>query len=256
MRVPSALKSIRVVLLAGVAALALGACASNRAGMEQPDFAGQPASATSQTVGQLAARYKARPNDKVTIIYYAAALRAAGQPEQAVSVLEAGLSHHRNDLDLKIAYAKALTASGRFTQALNVADDAIDPAAPNWNALLVKGAILDQNGKNKEARAIYAQALLIAPQEASLEANIGLSYAMTNELDKAEQHLRRAVALRGANSQIRQNLALVVGLQGRFEECREMFARELPADQVEANMSYIRALLTQQNRWDLIKGAE
>jgi Flp pilus assembly protein TadD len=246
---------MRLVLLAGAAALALGACASNRAGMAQPDFSGQSASASQQTLADLAKRYKARPTDKVVVIYYAAALRAAGQPEQAVSVLETGIGVHRNDLDLRIAYAKALTAAGRFEQALNVADDTIDPASPNWNALLVKGAILDQNGRNAEARVIYAQALLIAPGEASLEANMGLSFAMTNELDKAEMHLRKAVAMPGANSKIRQNLALVVGLQGRFDECRAMFARELPPEQVEANMEYIRALLTQQNRWDLIKGA-
>lgn len=85
---------------------------------------------------------------------------------------------------------------------------------------------------------------------------MGLSFAMTNELEKAEQHLRRAVGMRGATSQIRQNLALVIGLQGRFEDSRALFARELPPEQVEANMSYIRALLTQQNRWDLIKGSE
>jgi Flp pilus assembly protein TadD len=245
---------MRIVLLAGVAALALSACASNRASMADPIATGS-ISADATSLAQLGARYKARPRDKVTIIYFAAALRAAGQPDQAVAVLEAGLAVHRNDLDIRIAYAKALTAAGRFSQALNVAEDAIDPASPDWNALLVKGAILDQNGKNAEARALYTQALLIAPNEASLEANMGLSFAMTNDLGKAEQHLRRAVAMRGATSQIRQNLALVVGLQGRFDECREMFARELPAEQVEANMSYIRALLTQQNRWDLIKGA-
>ena len=78
---------------------------------------------------------------------------------------------------------------------------------------------------------------------------------MTNELDKAESELRIAVKMRGANSQIRQNLALVVGLQGRFDESRALFAAELPADQVEANMSYIRALLTQQNRGDLVKNS-
>jgi Flp pilus assembly protein TadD len=254
-RVYPTLKSMRVLLLAGVAALALSACASNRASMNLPDFAGQPAGSAQHTLAELGARYKARPQDKVTIIYYAAALRAAGQPEQAVSVIENGLAVHRNDIDLQIAYSKALTAAGRFEQALTVADAAIDPASPDWNALLVKGAILDQNGRNKEARALYTQALLVAPNEASLEANMGLSFAMTNELDSAEKHLRRAVGMRGANSQIRQNLALVIGLQGRFDECREMFARELPPDQVEANMAYIRALLTQQNRWDLIKGA-
>lgn len=253
-RVSPALKSMRALLLAGVAALALSACASNRASMSQPDFSGQSLNASQQTLAELAGRYKKNPRDKVTIIYYGAALRAAGQPEQAVSVIENGLALYRKDMDLKIAYAKALTAAGRFEQALNVADDAIDPASPDWNALLVKGAILDQNGRNGEARALYAQALLIAPNEASLEANLGLSFAMTNDLGKAEQHLRKAVTMRGANSQIRQNLALVVGLQGRFDECRAMFARELPPEQVEANMSYIRALLTQQNRWDLIKG--
>lgn len=254
MRVQTVVKSMRVVLLAGVAALALSACASNRASVADPITTGSISSDAS-SIAQLAARYKAHPRDKITIIYYAAALRAAGQPDQAVSVLEAGQSVYRNDIDIKIAYAKALTAAGRFSQALNVADDAIDPASPDWNALLVKGAILDQNGKSTEARAVYTQALLIAPNEASLEANMGLSYAMTNELDKAEQHLRKAVAMRGATSQIRQNLALVIGLQGRFDECRDMFARELPPEQVEANMNYIRALLTQQNRWDLIKGA-
>jgi Flp pilus assembly protein TadD len=254
MRVQTVVKSMRIVLLAGVAALALSACASNRASMTDPIATGSiQADATS--LAQLAARYKARPKDKITILYYAAALRAAGQPEQASSLLERGLSLYPKDIDIKIAYSKALTAAGRFDQALNVADDAIDPAMPDWNALLVKGAILDQSGKNAEARTLYTQALLIAPNEASLEANMGLSFAMTNDLGNAEQHLRKAVGMRGATSQIRQNLALVVGLQGRFDECREMFARELPPDQVEANMSYIRALLTQQNRWDLIKGA-
>jgi Flp pilus assembly protein TadD len=253
-RVQTVYKSMRILLLAGVAALALGACASNRASMSDPIETGSISSNPS-SLGQLAARYKANPKDKITIIYFAAALRAAGQAEQAVSVLEAGQAIHRNDIDIKIAYAKALTAAGRFSQALNVADDSIDPASPDWNALLVKGAILDQNGKNAEARALYTQALLIAPGEASLEANMGLSFAMTNELDKAEQHLRKAASMRGATGQIRQNLALVIGLQGRFDESRDLFARELPPEQVEANMSYIRALLTQQNRWDLIKGA-
>jgi Flp pilus assembly protein TadD len=250
-----ALKSMRTLLLAGVAVAALSACASNRSSMAQPDFAGQSVAESHTNLAELAARYKKQPRDKVTIIYYAAALRAAGQPEQAISVLEAGLTIYRNDVDIKIAYSKALTAAGRFDQAMNVADDAIDPTAPNWNALLVKGAILDQNGRNEEARTLYTQALLVAPNEASLEANMGLSFAMTNDLALAETHLRKAVSMRGANSQIRQNLALVVGLQGRFDECQAMFARELPPDQVEANMAYIRALLTQQNRWDLIKGA-
>lgn len=222
--------------------------------MRSPDFSGQTRSEEQSTLGELTLRYKKNPKDKVAIIYYAAALRAAGQAEQAIAVLEAGMTAHKNDVDIRVAYSKALSAGGRFEQALNVIDSSIDPATPDWNALSVKGAILDQTGRNQEARVLYQQALLIAPDEAGLYANLGLSYAMTNELTAAEAQLRRAVQMRGASSQIRQNLALVVGLQGRFDECRTLFAAELPDDQVEANLAYIRALLTQQNRWELIKG--
>lgn len=237
--------------------LALSACASNRtSSLRSPDFSGQSPAEALSTLEDLSARYKNNPKDKSAIIYYSAALRANGQPEQAVAVLEAGLRGYGKDPDVRIAYAKALTSSGRFKQAMTVIDDTIDPASPDWNALSVKGAILDQMGKNQEARELYKQALTIAPYEASLYANLGLSYAMTNELEAAEAQLRKAVGLPGATSQIRQNLALIVGLQGRFDESRALFAAELIPEQVEANMSYIRAMLTQQNRWETVKGDE
>nr|WP_314262652.1 tetratricopeptide repeat protein [uncultured Devosia sp.] len=248
-------KPMRSLLLVGVAALAISACASNRTSMTQPDYTGMTAGQSQQTLGELTARYKANPKDKVTAIHYAAALRAVGQSKQAVSVLEISMDYYPKDVDIAVAFAKALTADGRLEQSLQVLDNVIRPEAPDWNALLVKGATLDQLGRNPEARAIYAQAQVYAPGEASIEANLGLSYAMTNELPAAEQHLRRATQMQGANSKVRQNLALIIGLQGRFDEARAIYAAELPPEQVESNMAYVRALLTQQNRWELIKNS-
>ena len=95
-------------------------------------------------------------------------------------------------------------------------------------------------GEHALARQAYSQALLLAPHQPGLHANLGLSYAMTNELPQAESHLRQAVALPGASTRVRQNLALVVGLQGRFDEARTLYAAELPPDAVTANMDYIR----------------
>lgn len=246
-------QSCRVLLLAGVAALALGACASNRGQLGTTDYTGLSASDRQQTLADLTARYKSNPRDRNLVIHYTAALRAAGQSEQAAAALELAMSAYPGDAELAIAYAKALTAMGRFDQSIGVLDRVIRPDAPDWNALLVKGAALDQMGRHSEARALYQQAALIAPAEASVETNLGLSYAMTSDLASAEQHLRRAVQMRGANTRTRQNLALVVGLQGRFSESRALYSAELPAEQVEANMAYVRALLTQQNRWDLIE---
>ena len=248
---------LRALALAAFAALALSACATNRAStsLDAPDYSGLSQSQTEEAVVQLGARYKANPRDTGAAIHFAAALRAAGQTSQAVAVMEQAMTVDGNNASVRIAYAKALAANGTFQQALNVIEATIDPSRPDWNALSVKGAILDQMGQNEQARALYRQAQVTAPREASLEANLGLSYAMTNELGQAETHLRRAVAMPTATSQIRQNLALIVGLQGRFDEARQIYARELPADQVENNMAYIRALITQQNRWEVIEGA-
>lgn len=251
-RVVSMSRSWRSLLLAGAAMLSLSACASNRGQLGTVDYAGLPQEQRQQTLAELTGRYKANPRDRNTVIQYAAVLRAVGQPQQASAALEQAIAAYPNDVELAIAYAKALASKGSFEQSVAVVDRVIRPDAPDWSALMVKGASLDQMARHGEARALYAQAATIAPGEASIETNLGLSYAMTNELPTAEQHLRRAVQMRGATTQTRQNLALIVGLQGRFQECRALYAAELPPEQVEANMAYVRALLTQQNRWDMI----
>ena len=248
---PSLHPILRYAAVAGMTTLLLAGCATNRP-LSGPDGAGATTVQNQAGLGELTERYKRQPKDKNLIIQYAAALRDAGQSGQAVAVLEAGMIHHPTDTEITIAYAKALTADGRFAQSLAVIDKAIRPDAPDWNALLVKGATLDQLGRNGEARKLYGQALALAPGEAAIEANLGLSYAMTNELPRAEQHLRRAVGMRGATTRVRQNLALVVGLQGRFDEARTLYAAELPPEQVESNMTYVRSLLSQQNRWEQV----
>ena len=223
--------------------------------MQSPDYSGMSITQTRATLSQLSAQYKANPRDKTTIIHFAAALRAAGQSGQSVAVLQQALSSYPKDMDIKVSYAKALSADGKFTQALTIINQTIMPDRPDWNALLVKGAILDQMGQNQAARQLYRQALAVSPNQASLEANLGLSYAMTNELAQAEQHLLRAVSMPRASSQIKQNLALIYGLQGKFDKARAIYSQLLPPEQVKSNMAYIRALLTQQNNWDKIADA-
>lgn len=249
-------KQLRAIALAGVAALALNACAASRGGSEirTPDFSGLSQMQKQAAVQDFAQKYQSKPKDIRITVYYAAALRAAGQPGQAVSVLERARTENPRSRDIALAYAKALAANGQFNQALNIIDVAIRVEAPHWNTLSVKGAILDQMGRNTEARDLYRQAMLTAPNEAGLHANMGLSFAMTGDLVQAEKNLRKAKSLPGATGRIRQNLALVIGLQGRFDEARAIYAAELTPEVVESNMAYIRALLTQQNKWDLIKG--
>jgi Flp pilus assembly protein TadD len=52
---------------------------------------------------------------------------------------------------------------------------------------------------------------------------------------------------------VRQNLALVVGLQGRFDEAEKIAAQELSPEQAQANIAYLRQMLAQQNAWSQLK---
>ena len=127
------------------------------------------------------------------------------------------------------AYGRALADVGNYEQALEVLNRAHTPDQPDWRILSAQGAVLDQMGRHDEAQRYYASALKIMPDEPSVLSNLGLSYALSKDLPQAEATLRRAAAQPGAEPRVRQNLALVVGLQGRFAEAETIAARRSAA---------------------------
>jgi len=78
--------------------------------------------------------------------------------------------------------------------------------------------------------------------------NLGLSYMLTRDLPQAEQTLRRAYSNPRADGRVRQNLALVVGLQGRFAEAESIAKGDLPADEAAANVAYLREMLSRKDK--------
>jgi len=130
-----------------------------------------------------------------------------------------------------------------FQQAFDVLSRAHSPDNPDWRILSVQGTVLDQMGRHDEARRYYASALKIVPGEPSVLSNLGMSYVLTKELPKAEQALRQAYASPQASSTVRQNLGLVVGLQGRFAEAEQIVKADLPPDEAAANVAYLREML-------------
>jgi Flp pilus assembly protein TadD len=191
------------------------------------------------------ARYREHPEDPANAINYAQALRATGQRSQAAAVLEQAAIQNPNDKALLGAYGRALADVGNYTQALDVLSRAHTPEQPDWRILSAQGAVLDQLGRFQEARGYYSSALKIVPDEPSVLSNLGLSYALSKELVKAEATLRRATAQAGVSQRARQNLALVVGLQGRFAEAESIARADLPADDAAANVAYLRQMLQQ-----------
>jgi Flp pilus assembly protein TadD len=191
-------------------------------------------------------RYHSNPGDAEAAIHYARALRATEQRAQAVAVLEQATIRHPRNMELLGAFGRALAEAGRYPQALDTLGRAHTPDNPDWRILNAQGAVLDQMGRHKDAQRLYASALKMVPDEPSVLSNLGLSYALEKKLKRAEATLRHAVAQPNAQPKIRQNLALVVGLQGRFTEAEKIAGADLPPDEAATNVRNLRDMLAQQ----------
>ena len=128
------------------------------------------------------------------------------------------------------------------------------PDNPDWRILNAQGAVLDQLGRHAEAQRHYSAALKIVPDEPSVLSNLGLSYALTKDLQRAEATLRQAMGRPNAAPKVRQNLALVVGLEGRFAEAEKIASADLPPDEAAANVNYLREMLAQRSDWSKKSG--
>ena len=162
--------------------------------------------------------YGRDPKDKVAALNFAAALKAAGQTDQAVAVMRKAAIYHPEDREVLAAFGKALAANGQFREALLTVRRAQRSDNPDWQLLATEGGILDSVKRHDEARALYRQALVLAPGEPQVLNNLGMSYVLTGELDLAEETLRQAAAASNATLKVRENLALVLRLQGKGAE--------------------------------------
>jgi Flp pilus assembly protein TadD len=242
-------------------AVALSGCAS---GKLTTGSIGRQAKPIEQMSGQELANtkvdygkaYANDPKNKDVGIAYANILRMNGSNDQALAVMRQTAIHHPNDRNVLSAYGKALAGAGEFPGALDAIRRAQRPDYPDWKLLSAEGAILDQMGNSNEARQLYRKALDIAPGEASIQSNLGMSYLLEGDLKTAETYLAQAAASPSSDSTVRQNLALVVGLQGRFAEAEQIASRELSPEQAQANLAYLRQMLAQQDSLGQLKKAD
>lgn len=244
-----AVRPLSVLLTTAFLGFSLAGCATNpfdNTGSLASSAATPNSEADWRRVADSAgAKYRSNPRDPDAAVRYAQALRALGQRPQAAAVLEQAALASPTNKSVLGAYGRALADVGQYRRALEVLERAHTPDNPDWRILSAQGAVLDQLGQHEEAQRYYASALKIVPDEPSVLSNLGLSYALAKNLPKAEETLRRAMTQPKFDPRVRQNLALVVGLQGRFSEAEDIAKSDLPPDQAASNVAYLKDMLTQ-----------
>ena len=120
---------------------------------------------------------------------YARALHGLDQNTQAVAVLQNTAIQNPNDMEVLGAYGKALADAGRLAEAADILSRAHTPERPNWSVVSTQGTIADELGDHDAAREYYREALKIHPNDPTVLSNMGLSYALSRQLPRAEETL-------------------------------------------------------------------
>jgi Flp pilus assembly protein TadD len=244
-------------------AICLGGCQSSG----QPDVTGSTGTASQRSapesegdkrraVEEWGRQYDRHPEDKATALNYARALRGMTEYPQAAAVLQRLAIRFPRDTEVLGAYGKALADAGRLREAAELLPRAHTPDRPNWSILSAQGSIADRLGDHEQAQAFYAAALKIAPSQPYVLSNLGLSYALAKKLPQAEKALQEAAAQQDADSRVRQNLSLVLALEGKFDSAEEVSRRDLNAKDAASNVAAIRHMIAQSNTWKQIQALD
>ncbi len=254
----------RVMLGLGLlaAALALTGCKTTSAVRGANITTGSTSTADERPgslreVMELQEQWKKRPGDLTIGLRLADAHKRLGQLEQQVEVLKKVLEANPRRQDVRRHYAIELLRANRPVQAEQELRRLLSLGQRDWKVFNALGSALAAQGRHEEARQNYMLALKVAPNNPKVLNNLAMSYLLDSKPGEAERYLRQAMNLaRGKLAmKVRQNLALAVGLQGRFKEARYLASHDLSPQQVEINMAYLRRMLGEGQAWQQIAGA-
>lgn len=243
------------VLAAVTASLLLGACAQVGGQESAGLFAALAPEPSREEIRQAAPSdptaaaeywskiYAKNPRDLDSALAYAQSLKAKGQKREALAVLQQAALIHGTNRRLAGDYGRLALELDQVSVAKKLLEVADDPVNPDWRIVLARGTALAKEGSYREAIGFYERAQAINPEHPSVLNNLALAYTMSGEPERGEQLLRRASTAGGDTAKVRQNLALVLGLQGKYDEATRIGSLDLAPADAEANTALLRKMV-------------
>ncbi|MEL7112764.1 MAG: hypothetical protein AAGK93_07465 [Pseudomonadota bacterium] len=171
------------------------------------------------------------------------ALRGIGSHEKVIEVASTAIPIHPQGYELYLEVGRSYLSLNRPQEAAQAFVRSAD-FSPETDAtpLAALGVAFDRLENHVQAQDAYQLALQREPERASTLSNYGLSLALTGQLLQAEDALQKALEINASDPRIRQNLALILGLQGRFDDMVAVDPNA-PARSVEANQRTLRNMM-------------
>lgn len=187
-------------------------------------------------------QFAAKPNDLTTALNYARNLKAMGQKRQALPVLQQASVYHGQSRELASEYGRLALELDQVSTAKPLLALADDPTKPDWRVISARGTVLAKEGSYKAAIPFFERAVALSNSHPSVMNNLAMAHALAGEPDRSETILRQA-ASKGGPAKVRQNLALVLGLQGKYDEATVVAAKETGQTVAQNDTAVVRQLV-------------
>ena len=184
------------------------------------------------------------PADPVAGVRVAQALREMGQYDQAAATAQGLLLSQPNNIEAMLEVGRAHIARGQGFYSIAALEQARDQAPRDWRPLSLLGVAYQQVKRDDDAREAWNAGLRLSPENPEILTNVAMALTEKGDAANGETFLRRAVAQPGATPKMRLNLALVLGLQGKTDEAERIIRRDLPPEQADRNLAWLRAKTT------------
>ena len=241
----------RALLVLATGAM-LGACSASPKLFSEDQSISQKASAMATPSSQLekatdywGREFASKPQEPNAALNYARNLKALGNQAHAFNVLQQAHTLHPQHREIASEFGRlavALDKNALGEQLLHLANN---PAAPDWRVLSGLGAVHAKRGEYAKSIDYFERAQQLAPNQPSVLNNLALAYAASGDPKRAEALLRTASAST-KSTKVSQNLALVVGLQGRHGEAKDIASRSLPVTDATANAEFMSRMVKPQ----------
>lgn len=187
--------------------------------------------------------YKAKPENKTAAVSYAKNLKASGDKRMALTVLQDAATFHGKDPELMSELGRLALEFDQLSLAQRALEIADQPDKPDWKVISARGTVLAKQGQHKAAIPYFERALALSPNQPSVLNNLAMANAMSGDAAKAEEILRTVASKGDAPAKVNQNLALVLGLQGKYEESKIAGSAAGSTQVAAENTDYLRRMV-------------
>ncbi len=172
---------------------------------------------------------------------------ASGDLKAAVELAERAVEKTPNDAGFRALLGNCYFAAGRFASAEQAYRDSLTlfPIQPK---LVLKLALVEIG----QGRGSDALAALDAARSALDPADYGLAVALAGRPDEAIPVLNDAARAAGADSRVRQNLALAYALSGDWTMARTVAAQDVPPEELDSRIQKWMAVATPDHAPDQV----